>query len=284
MPDLRYHVVSLISVFLALAVGVLLGAAISDRGVISDQLQAEVTNIEDQLEEQRREQQDLVAERDEEISDLEQQTGRNEELLEAMSRAVIPGALTGVNAALVTGPWTDAATVRAVEQALADAGADFTPVPSLPPPQNLADFQDFQEVPQETTDVFSTDPADLVVPEYEDLAREVLDGEGESPDVVVFVGGGEPPENLPEEAVEALETAQSAMFGAWDEDGVRIVAAEPLETERSEIPLFQDAGLTSVDNADTPAGAAAVVVAADTEAEGSYGVKETASQLFPERD
>ena len=71
MPDLRYHLISLISVFLALTIGILLGVAMSDKGVISDRLQAEVTDVRDRLNKQQAE----IGRRDKEIGNL-QRTAR----------------------------------------------------------------------------------------------------------------------------------------------------------------------------------------------------------------
>ena len=46
--------------------------------------------------------------------------------------------------------------------------------------------------------------------------------------------------------------------------------------------LFQDAGIPSVDNADEPAGRAALVECAAMEiCEGTYGTKDTATDPFP---
>jgi hypothetical protein len=71
------------------------------------------------------------------------------------------------------------------------------------------------------------------------------------------------------------------MFNVLLEAGVRVVATEPASTPRSEIPLFQDVGVASVDNVDTEFGQAAVVRLANSFEDGTYGVKPTASELFP---
>lgn len=270
MPDLRYHVISLISVFLALAIGVLLGTAMADRGVISDQLQNEVTNIQDQLDDQR----ELIAEREEEINALKERTAAEQELMESMSQNMISDRLLGVNVALVTGPWADEEVAREMQKDLATAGVDLTSVKDLDPP----------------------DPAEVTGPDvpeseapYVLAAREVAglsggvegDGEVKVPEVVVFLGGGEIPVEVPEGLRQDLREAEAAMFEVWTEAGIRVVAAEPSTTVRTEVPLFQDAGIPSVDNADLPAGRAAVIECAATGCEGAYGTKPTASDVFP---
>ncbi|CAN5883000.1 hypothetical protein BH23ACT11_BH23ACT11_05940 [soil metagenome] len=258
MPDLRYHVISLISVFLALAIGVLLGIAMSDREIITDRLRSEVSGIQEQLSEQ----QQLLGERNEELSEQQR-------YLEEMSEVMISDSLQGVTVALVRGPWADEDAAQDLQNALtAEAGADMTSFVRLPVPANSDDTSEDAVDPQT---------------QYANEARDVLGfgGDAETPQVVIFVGGGAVPDEVPEGGEEDLEAAQRAMFEVFLESGVRVLATESSVTQRSEIPLFQDLGVTSVDNVDTEMGQAAVVQLANSFEDGTYGSKPTASALFP---
>lgn len=260
MPDLRYHLISLISVFLALAIGILLGVAMADEGVVSERLEAEITDIQERFDRQRVE-----------IGELEEQAARDRSLLEAMSETMISDRLIGAEVALVSGPYADEETVGGIEDALAASGATLTSVETLPAPSS----------PQEVTSPEATTP---VQSEYTDVALSVLEETGEGtfpPQAVVFVGGGQAPPEAPSGTLRALNEAQSEMFEVWQDAGVRVVAAEPSDTGRSEVELFQSAGLASVDNADTPAGRAAIIQLLASDDEGSYGTKDTASEPFP---
>lgn len=257
MPDLRYHVISLISVFLALAIGVLLGTAMADRGVISDQLQNEVTNIQNQLDQQQK----LIAERDSKISTLQ-------ENVQGMSETMISGNLQGVNVALIYGPWANEEAAQDLQSTLSEAGANLTSFEQLPAPASNG--------------VTGPGSGDTEF-RYANFAAEVLDVTGslDAPEVIIFLGGGARPQDAPDSLVDDLTAAERAMFEVWLEADVRVVATEPANTARSEIPLFQDVGVTSVDNVDQAVGQAAVVQLADTLQDGSYGVKPTASDVFP---
>lgn len=258
MPDLRYHVISLISVFLALAIGVLLGIALSEREVITDRLRSEVSGIQEQLDEQ----QVLLRERNQELSQQQRQ-------LEEMSEVIITDRLQGVDIALIRGPWASEEVAQDLESALTSgAGANLTSFARLPEPA--------------TADEAAQGAADAEF-QYAEEARDVLGllGDAESPQVVIFVGGGELPASAPEGSEEALEAAQRAMFNVLLEAGVRVIATEPTDTLRSEIPFYQDMGVASVDNVDTEFGQAAVVQLANSLEDGSYGTKATASTLFP---
>jgi len=249
MPDLRYHVISLISVFLALSVGILLGIAMSDRGV----LDAQIKDIRGDLEQQRT----ALAERESRIS-------RQDQLLSGMSETMISDRLQGVNVALVSGPWVEGETYRRVRDALSTAGANLVSAP-----------------PQLETPKSSSEDA------YSDTSRGVL-GYGEStttqdeaPEVVIFLGGGEPHQETERNVVEATDTAVMNMLETWESSGVRVVAAEASGGERTQIPLFQQAGIPSVDNADSPSGRAAIVVLSLSTDNGSYGTGDNVSGYFP---
>jgi len=55
MLDMRYHIASLVAVFFALAIGILLGTVIVDKGVLVNQQQALVKRIETNFNELREE-------------------------------------------------------------------------------------------------------------------------------------------------------------------------------------------------------------------------------------
>ena len=265
MPDLRYHLISLISVFLALAIGVLLGVAVADRGVISDRVQAEITSIERDVARQDRE----IGERDARIED-------QEAVLEGMSEAVITGELRDTDVALVTGPYANPDVSEGLQSALSTAGANLVSNRTLEPPAGPAEIT-ASDTPAsgETTTALQTD--------YTAEARELLgpkDASGERPDVIVFIGGGRIPDG-PKGARDALEEEQTEMIEIWERAGVRVIGVEPRRAGHSEVRFFQEVGIPSVDNADEPAGRAAVVRLATTDDDGSYGLKDTASEPFP---
>ena len=267
MPDLRYHLISLISVFLALAVGVLLGTAIADRGVRDAQIQ----DIRNDLESQR----ELISERDESISELQQQLSANEAVIQSMSETVISDRLAGQSVALVSGPWVDENVAQAVQRSLSAAGADVVNVAELPEVQNS-----------------SADNNTDVIQEYLETARDLVlprnagdlgtAGNFRDLDVVVFIGGGSPPPETPEDVTDLVNTAESRMFEAWSQvAGLRVVTAEAAAGDYSQVPFFMEENLPSIDNVDSPAGRAGLVLLISGDTSGAYGVKPTASAPFP---
>ena len=266
MPDLRYHLISLISVFLALAIGILLGVAMADRGVVSNRVQAEITSIQQQLDRQQRE----IARRDAQIADRER-------ILQGMSEVMISDSLHGQDVALVAGPFADPDVSGAVQSDLSEAGANITTFETLELP-SLDEITGQELTTQEATTQLTSGYAD-------DFADQVLgfDSEvSEFPEIVIFVGGGKVPPDAQPGTLQALKSVQRRVFDVWLDAGARVIGAEPTVAGRSEVSFFQNAGVPSVVNADQPAGRAAIIRCAKMEdCEGTYGTKESAAEAFP---
>ena len=200
---------------------------------------------------------------------------------ERMSEAMISNKLGDVNVALVSGPWVSNTTTQSVENALTTAGANFTSntrLQALDP----AETQGLETTAERTTKDSGRLQANGA---YADESLEVLAGDSSdsgSPRVIVFVGGGRIPPEAPTGAREALRNAEREMFQTWLDAGVEVIGAQASESPRSEVDLYKEAGISSADNADQPAGQATIILLAAGEApEGSYGVKDTASSPFP---
>lgn len=261
--------ISLISVFLALAIGILLGVAVADQGVVTDSLEGQITDVQERFADQ----QEAIATRDRQIDRLQEGTIQDEELMAGMSEFIATDSLIGLEVAVVSGPYSDDAATDSILDALDLAGAEVTATEQLAPPT----AQDEVTSGSETTTPIQGDYTDLATT----IATEA-GGASVPPQVVVFVGGGGIPPDAPSGTLDALNEAEAEMFDLWEDYGLRVVGAESAAPGRSEIELFQSAGLSSVDNADTPAGRAAVVALVNSDLDGSYGTKDTASDPFPQ--
>lgn len=121
MIDFRYHLVSLISVFIALAIGIVLGAG-PLRESLGDQLA-------EQVEQLRTEKDDLRAANEELTADRDQLTG----YVEASAPQLLEGTLDGTTIALVTEHDSSRTEVEAVEANIATAGGTVGPRITLQP-------------------------------------------------------------------------------------------------------------------------------------------------------
>ncbi len=116
MIDFRYHLVSLIGVFLALAIGVVLGA-----GPLQSRV-GNAWNSDDQT---------TSADLADELEQVRAQSQAEEAALTDLAQRVLPGTLDGVGVAVVTLPGTSTDDVDALAATLRTAGAQVVAQVSL---------------------------------------------------------------------------------------------------------------------------------------------------------
>lgn len=114
MIDFRYHLVSIVAVFLALAVGIVLGA-----GSLGGNIQ---TTLADELNKLRDDKSALNAQ----LSQAQRDASAAGTFGSTVAPGLIPGTLDGRSVVLVAGPGADGATVRATQATLSAAGATVT--------------------------------------------------------------------------------------------------------------------------------------------------------------
>ena len=112
MINFRFHLVSLIAVFLALGLGILVGSTVVDQ-VIVDRLDSEIRNVS-------RESNQLNAENNE----LQDEVSRLDDFVRRSSVYVVQQRLTAVPIAIIAEKGVDAGAVRFVLSSVRAAGAD----------------------------------------------------------------------------------------------------------------------------------------------------------------
>jgi hypothetical protein len=119
--DFRYHLVSIVAVFLALAIGIVVGASA---------LQPEVLRVFNRA--SSNEQQRINADRTN-IRNLENELGTNQAFAQSAAPLLLDHLLADQQVVLVTAPGADATTVSGVTAALKLAGATITTQVALQP-------------------------------------------------------------------------------------------------------------------------------------------------------
>lgn len=111
MIDFRYHLVSIIAIFFALAAGIVLGA-----GPLGDRVDQDLTG---QLSAMREENQNLR----EQVDTLQATGAAQEEFVNAVTPALVSGELEGDNVAIIALPGAEEEVIESVRDALEQAGA-----------------------------------------------------------------------------------------------------------------------------------------------------------------
>lgn len=288
MFDYRYHAISLAAVLLALAIGLLLGIAIGDQGLVSRAEETVRGNLRERVSEARSE----VRERDASIElrdDFEEQT----------LPLLVADRLSNRRVAVVLlhGPSTrNFAEIRSV---VAEAGGDVSSVSELSLPLDLEELQG--AVGSTRYGTLATDP-ELLEPFGRRIGEQLItggrllravssglfessSGTMEGADAVVLVreapadASGSNQATRQSELEDAFVDGLVAGIGAVE---APVMGVEMTETEPSQIDWYEARGIGSVDSIDLPSGRAALVLALAGSAEGAYGVKGTRDALLPE--
>lgn len=277
----RYHAASLIAVFLALAVGILIGAEFGGDALTSTRRNLErslVGNLQDARDR---------------ADELNGELNRSDEFAERVYPVLTRDRLAGRRLAIVALGGLPGDVAGDVEEALGPTGAKLVAVGVVREPVDVSGLAD--DLAKTRFATLRTNPDGLT---------ELGTGLGRQ----LVIGG-----TLPEVVRGQLFSRASGTFGRLD--GVIVVRDQPLEmgsvqrgrlnqleaalmsgitatrtpavgvetstSEPSSISFFQSSGLASVDDVEASAGQLAMVFAL-LGAEGSFGVKSTADRLLPD--
>jgi hypothetical protein len=290
MFDFRYHLVSLAAVFIALAVGILLGAAISGKlGDAEDALMKDrLASVNDQLaQEQARS--DLV----------EQRSDAAQELLSGAYPSLMDGKLDGKGyTVLFLGP-VDGGVRSAVERTLSDAGAGSpvrlvaldTPIDPDELDAKLNGDDQLARYAQSGGDFGDLGEAlgrDLVqgdgTPLWTSLSSSLIEersGTTSSPvDGAIVVQTWQPPETEGDADEKSKTDATQSLFEGLvrglEGSGVPVVGVQTTSAE-DDLALFRQQGVSSVDDVDALAGRLALALLLAGGQPGHYGVKDSAT-------
>ena len=277
----RYHAASLAAVFLALAIGILIGVGFGDN-VLSNtkkDLEASLTG-------------DLEAARSR-SDQLSGQLSRSDEFAQRVYPVLVRGTLKGQRiGVLALGGLPDDLS-SAIEGALQPTGARLVSVAVVSEPPNLASLAGALEKTR-LADIEHND--DTVEALGKGVGRQfVLGGDlldkvdtqllsrasghfGGVDDVIVV---RQPPLELQPEERTATARLEAGLLDGIAATGVRAVGVEGSETEPSSISFFASHDLSTVDDIDLVSGQVSMVYAL-LGTEGNFGVKDTADRLLPD--
>lgn len=280
MFDFRYHALSLVAVFLALTVGLLLGVAIGDAELVSSAKE----DIEESLRGEVRDAQ-------QEADDLRGELREHQRFEEEAYRPLVAGRLEGLRVGLIALGGLSDRTARRVGDALDGTGARLASVSVVRKPLDLAglaeraDGSRYEQLPEDD---------DLVEPlgirvgtQYVQGGRLLrrlrgallrsYSGSFEGLDAIVLVRA--PGDLSPEDGARAGRFERGLVRGVRALD-VPVVGIEETTARPSQIGWYKDRDVASVDNVDQVAGRAALVFVL-AGADGHFGVKATADALLP---
>jgi len=287
MVDLRYLALTMIGIFLALAIGLMVGSALGT----PERQSAVYENLRQQF--------DLLREQNQSVRDANDAARRRLEAREQAEQALLPlavrGRLPGSSVGVVIcGTWDQRGFWSELESAFRAAGAEIGPVARIP--------DHLREVPADIRMRMGSlrDPAPLTeeaqryaaagwvvralarggaVESLEAVARAAgirLSGDYQTPVRRLLVLTSVP-DDLRAANVAAGDVPELRVVDVALEEGMRVVAAEPEETSVSALEGLRRRNIPTVDNIDTASGQISAILAL-AGADGHFGSKPGASR------
>ena len=301
MISFRYHVVSLIGVFLALALGIVVGTTALN-GPITTDLRNQVNSL-------KNDRSSLANQ----LKQAQGQVGNAQQFAAQYAPAILGSRLSDQNVLVVGMPGADAAVMDALTKDIGTAGGKVTGRIEL-----TSDYTDPKRSGDLTNLAVNAHPLGLTLPQTSDagavggsLLAYVLLGKGQQSDLrqvlsglselhmlkvdsgdvtsasnVLFVGGGAAA------ATDAGAKTQLATVSQFEQAGGHVVVAgdEPSAAGGGLVALVRNddvdkSSVSTVDDADTAMGQVATVLALSQIQKGNvghYGTGSNADSLFPD--
>jgi len=279
MYNLRYHLASLVAVFLSLSIGLLLGTVVVERGVLDRQKESLVQSLQEEFQSLTTENQELGA-----------ALRSREDLVDTLLQAAVEGTLEGrtVLVLVSTGRVDGLGSVR---DAISAAGGTAVTLLLSEPSLGLGD----PAVSAVATDVVGpVEPAVLLSESAAALA-----GEWSTPGArpltealasagILRVDGDTGPDVVADAVVvmavfdDAPDPGALAVGSAFVDRGLVGCGAESVTTQTGVAAAALDAGMSAVDHMGTPEGAYSLTWVLTGRVSGYFGLRDGAQAPWPE--
>jgi hypothetical protein len=272
--DFRYHALSLVAVFLALAIGILLGATIGN-SLVSDADKGIRSSLH----------QDVINARNA-ASQAQAQLSQRDKIISSALPMLVQGELGGQRIAIVATGSLPGSVESEVRQSIETADGVVDSVSTFDVPAQLDSIE-------KAAGVRGRNP-EAVQGFAKRVMRSILTGSGVSirmqralPDAMRgdFQGAGSvifyrspPPDQETDQDKALREAFENGLADGISAQGEPAVGVEEQSTDPSQVGWYKDHQMSSVDSVDLPGGQLALVFAISGQ-RGSFGVKSGATPL-----
>ncbi len=282
MFDFRYHALSLVAVFLALAVGLLLGVAIGDAGLVSSAKRDIEGTLRSDVRNARKD-----------TKDLQRTLGQRDEFAGQVYPDLVSDRLAGQQVGLLFLGGASDRDVELVRQTLENTGATLRNVVVLREPPDLGSLaaragstrysalaEDGSLLGDFAVRVGEqyVDGGGLIGAERQALVRSFSGELGRVDSVVVARSGAS--DDVKGADGDHARTLEDGLIRGMRSTDRPVVGIERTDTDPSQIGWFRSRSLASVDSVDLVSGRTALVFSL-AGADGAFGVKPSADALLP---
>lgn len=288
MLDQRYHTISIIAIFLALGVGVIIGSALTTDDLLQAQQQRMVDDLEQSFILMRQNESQLHAEN----ADQKQLISNYENLLGTALPELLKGQLAGLRIGLIISGGQE--MPLDLEATMQQAGAQIVNISRLQPTRMLSEdllrpqieaYYDLSEGSEQETlqRVLAQSLTQLLQGQGNEALVDFLQNNGivrlsgdytAVVDRIVFLGGTDNPSLFPADGFDA------ALLQQLLNEAPRVVVAETSKIGYSGMKVYQSFQVFTVDHIDLNAGRLSLVGVLKGES-GHFGIKDTATSFAP---
>lgn len=288
MIDLKYHIATIVAIFLALGLGVLVGSTMVDNNMMVGQQKKMIDRLETQFSELRTKENTLTAENQNYVKII----SNYENFSQVMLPTIIKGSLSGEQIAFVVTGTED--IPAGLLNAFNVAGAQVVSKTVLLPNINMSDAKirnnliryyslssstNRDVLRQKVAGSVGAIIANRATPEIQTFLQQnnVVKFSGTynvAVNAVVIVGGANDltvyfPDSFDRNLISNLTAAGIAAYGT-----------EPSQVKYSYMAKMQQNNITTVDNIDQGPGQISLILAIEGQ-QGDYGIKTTAKKFMP---
>ncbi len=298
--DMKYHVATIVGIFLALGIGIMIGGVIGNNQSLNDLINEQQAELYDRLDEHVNTLTEENNELSNEINSLQSVLELHKQYENMVYPQLVAGRLEYRNIAVIS---TDSAfDIEFLANELDKASGNV--VSSTLIKEQLTEVSEEQK--SEIIDILESSGYDIEESDNDNtwlqvLSKALIDAllqndnkelisylinesllsttgdYGTEIDTVILVGGTE------EEArAEFVDEIDLTIIDALLDNGLTVCGVERNDCKVSYIPNYQKKNITTVDNADTVIGETALVIALADGIEGNYGIKSTSRMMLPE--
>lgn len=288
MIDLRYHITSLVAVFLALGIGIIIGSLVEGGDVLVEQQGKMIAQLESQF--------TILRQRENDVNAENQFMGKMvkyyEEYSQTVSPPLIKDRLEGYQVAIVVtgGQAIPAGLVNSLALAGAHISSTsiFLPAVSMDNEKLKITLCDYYKVSHDTPvddlrKLVSASVAGIVVHGGDETTRNLLQqnnlvkfngGFGVPLHGIILIGGaGDETFNFPD----SVDMPMIKVFAAANH---KVMACETSRIKFSYMNTYQQGRIATIDDVDITPGQVALIRALEGET-GDYGIKTTARKFMP---
>lgn len=287
VPNIKYYVVTVASIFLALGIGIFMGFMLDAQGLVSSQKDDIVNQLEAKFDELKQQSENTK-------QDMELVKAKNEQINAFLQDAyplLVKDALAGRNIAIVgvNGDYNYSDVVEGLELAGAKVGSVTNIKGSISEDEDAiraiykeivgVDFEGelYDMISSELVSTLSRGEKSQVIDRLVQEGYVAMSGSYEvAVDSIVLTGGSK------------VENEQSAKLSKSLVDKIKEMGKMAVGIERSDVQIsqiedYKSYRISSVDNVETALGKTSLVLVLRG-ISGNYGVKDTATGVYPELD